>query len=328
MPRHILCADDSATVQRVIEITLAREDAFITMVASADEALAAARRERPDLVLADLVMPGRSGYELCAALKADGALREVPVLMLSSNFNLYDEARGRSVGAAGHILKPFETQAFIDKVHELLSGVPIQARAAAAGPKPVQPARQPAGRSPAPPAPAASPGPPAGARPTPLPQPPPGLGRPPAVAKPVLGRPPMIGGAQMAARSAPASAPAAVVPAPTTMSKTALGMSAPSFPPARVATPFQAPPPAAASLRPPASAAAPASTAIPAAARAVAAERAAEKMAHLAASGPEYAAIAQLSREIIEQIAWEVVPELAEAIIRSELERLMQNKKP
>jgi hypothetical protein len=64
----------------------------------------------------------------------------------------------------------------------------------------------------------------------------------------------------------------------------------------------------------------------PPAVRAAIHERVAEKVAQFAASGPEYAAIAKLSREIIEQIAWEVVPELAELIIRSELDRLARDK--
>ena len=62
---------------------------------SADEGLALARRTHPDLVIADGVMPGRSGYDLCASIKADPALRAVPVLILASSQQPYDAARGQ-----------------------------------------------------------------------------------------------------------------------------------------------------------------------------------------------------------------------------------------
>src|SRR5215831_2920483 len=121
MPSLILVADDSMTIQRVVEMTLAREDTRVINARNADEALAAARRERPDLVLADSAMPGgKSGYDLASAIRADVALRGVPVLILASNFNPYEENRGRAAGVAGHVSKPFETQALIDRVKEIL----------------------------------------------------------------------------------------------------------------------------------------------------------------------------------------------------------------
>src|SRR5262245_44325576 len=99
MSRHILVADDSVTIQRTIEMTLGRKDVRLTAARSYEDALAAARRDRPDLVLCDLHLGARSGYDLCASLKADASFSSVPVLMLASTFHPYDEARGRSAGA-------------------------------------------------------------------------------------------------------------------------------------------------------------------------------------------------------------------------------------
>jgi CheY-like chemotaxis protein len=133
MPKQILLADDSATIARIVQITFANEDAVVTAVKSGDEALARARAARPDIVLLDAQMPGKSGYDTCAELRAAG-LSDVPVLILTGNFGPYDEARGRSAGADGNVVKPFETQALIDRVSQLIAQRGGGARPAAAAP--------------------------------------------------------------------------------------------------------------------------------------------------------------------------------------------------
>src|SRR5262245_37956906 len=120
MPKHILCADDSATMQKVVAITFGQTDYQVSAAKSVDEALAVAKQNRPDLVLADAVMPGKTGYDLCLALKSDGALKSVPVVILCGNSQPYDEARGKAVGADAHLAKPWDTQVFLDKVNELM----------------------------------------------------------------------------------------------------------------------------------------------------------------------------------------------------------------
>lgn len=120
MAKRILVADDSVTIQRAFLMTFAAEDVTITSARSADEGLALARQSVPDLVIADATMPGRSGYDLCAALKADRTLANVPVYILASPQTPFDEGRARQVGAQGHFLKPFDSGALIDRVHEVL----------------------------------------------------------------------------------------------------------------------------------------------------------------------------------------------------------------
>ena len=99
MPKQILLVDDSVTIQRVVELTFAHEaDYKVTAAKSADEGLAKARDLKPDIVLADAGMMGKTGYDLCASLRSDGALASVPVLILTGNFAPYDEAQRHQGG--------------------------------------------------------------------------------------------------------------------------------------------------------------------------------------------------------------------------------------
>src|SRR5262252_1023790 len=121
MAKRILIADDSVTIQKAFAMTFAgADDVTVSGARSADEGLSLAQRTHPDLVIADGVMPGRSGYDLCASIKADPALRSVPVLILASNQQPYDDARGQKAGADGQLTKPWETNAMMDRVRDLL----------------------------------------------------------------------------------------------------------------------------------------------------------------------------------------------------------------
>src|SRR3990172_1370430 len=121
MSKKILLADDSITIQKVVRITLADSDYELTTVDNGDEALKKAKAILPDLILADVVMPGKNGYEVCEAIRADAQLAHIPVLLLAGSFEAFDDMRSSQIGADGHITKPFESQALIDKVSELLA---------------------------------------------------------------------------------------------------------------------------------------------------------------------------------------------------------------
>src|SRR4051794_33204609 len=118
MPKRVVIADDSVTIQRAFAMTFGGEDVTLVAARSADEGLSMARQMRPDLVIADAVMPGRSGYDLCAAIKSDANLQNTAVYILASAHQPYDDVRGRQSGADGHLLKPFETNTIIDKVRD------------------------------------------------------------------------------------------------------------------------------------------------------------------------------------------------------------------
>src|SRR5688572_31573362 len=99
MAKRILIADDSVTIQKAFAMTFAgADDVTVSGARSADEGLALAQRTHPDLIIADGVMPGRTGYDLCASIKADPALRAVPVYILASLQQPYDDARGQKAG--------------------------------------------------------------------------------------------------------------------------------------------------------------------------------------------------------------------------------------
>ena len=132
MPHKLLLADDSVTIQRVIELTFADEDIDVSVVGDGRQAIDRLRSDRPDIVLADIGMPERDGYEVASFIKNDPQFAHIPVILLTGAFEPLDEDRARRVGCDGVLVKPFEPQMVINRVRELLSGRrPV---AAAAGP--------------------------------------------------------------------------------------------------------------------------------------------------------------------------------------------------
>jgi CheY-like chemotaxis protein len=118
----LLLADDSVTIQRVIELTFADEDVQVLAVGDGRQAIERVQADRPDIVLADIGMPERDGYEVAAFIKADPALAHIPVLLLTGAFEPVDEVRARAVGCDGVLVKPFEPQMVISRVRDLLAG--------------------------------------------------------------------------------------------------------------------------------------------------------------------------------------------------------------
>ena len=145
MPYKLLLADDSVTIQRVIELTFADEDIQVSAVGDGKKAIAAIQADRPDIVLADVGMPERDGYEVASFIKTNNELAHIPVLLLTGAFEPIDEARARAVGCDGVLVKPFEPQMVINRVKDLLAGrQPAGLWSTAAGPvrpsKPASPA--------------------------------------------------------------------------------------------------------------------------------------------------------------------------------------------
>ncbi|MBA3231653.1 MAG: response regulator [Acidobacteria bacterium] len=122
MAVRLLLADDSVTIQRVIELTFADEDIDVVAVGDGRAAIESIQGSRPDIILADIGMPERDGYEVAAFVKGDPALAGIPVLLLTGAFEPVDEARVRAVGCDGVLVKPFEPQMVISRVKDLLAG--------------------------------------------------------------------------------------------------------------------------------------------------------------------------------------------------------------
>src|SRR5258705_12791581 len=120
MSKIILVADDSVTMQTVAEITFKATEFTYVGARTADEAVDKAKAQKPALVLADAVMQGKTGYDLCQAIKADGRLADVPVVILCGNSAAFDAARGAQVGADGSLSKPVGTPGMLEKVAEFI----------------------------------------------------------------------------------------------------------------------------------------------------------------------------------------------------------------
>jgi CheY-like chemotaxis protein len=125
MGTRILVADDSVTIQKVVELTLSREGVELVPARSGEEAIRKAQEIKPDLMLIDLSMPDTSGYEVCATLRRNPLFKQVPIILLAGTFEPFNEAEGRRVGANDFVSKPFDSQVLIGKVKQLLSPKPV-----------------------------------------------------------------------------------------------------------------------------------------------------------------------------------------------------------
>ena len=123
MTKHVLIADDEPNIVISLEFLMRREGHRVSVARDGDAALAAIRSERPDLVLLDVMMPGRSCMEVCQAVREDPALAGTKILMLSAKGRDTDLAKGTALGADAYVTKPFSTRELADKVRELLAGV-------------------------------------------------------------------------------------------------------------------------------------------------------------------------------------------------------------
>jgi len=266
----ILAVDDSVTMRKVLEITFAGPEFRCVTVPGADAALEKLKTEKPALVIADVTLEGKNGYELCKAIKQ--ASPTTPVLILSSKQNAYDATKGTAALADDHMDKPYDSTAMIDKVRKLLAapGRPAEAPKAAAAPAA---AAVPAAAAAAKPAAAATP---------------PAAAAAPQRAKTMLYNP---GGVNMPGipGQPPAGTPPAAKPEPS-LSKTETS--------GKPATPVGA------------AVAAPVNGQMTA------------KLEELGLTQAQIEGVLALSREVVERVVWEVVPVLAETLIKEEIARL------
>ena len=121
MKHKVLIADDEPNILISLEFLMKREGYEVHVARDGPEALAAIQRERPALVLLDVMMPGKTGFEVCAAVRADEALAGVKILMLTAKGRDTDVAQGLGVGADGYMTKPFSTKELAARVREMLA---------------------------------------------------------------------------------------------------------------------------------------------------------------------------------------------------------------
>ena len=136
MGKKILLADDSITIQKVIELTFSDEDFEVVTVGNGRLAIERVQEAPPDIVLCDIIMPEKDGYEVCDFVKKNASLAHIPVLLLTGAFEPFDQERAARVGCDGFLAKPFEPQTLIAKVKDLLQRSDKLATPAQPAPRP------------------------------------------------------------------------------------------------------------------------------------------------------------------------------------------------
>ena len=133
MPK-ILIADDSIAVRKVAERLLTEAGLGVTLAANGEEALAYLAKEQPDVVVSDVIMPDKSGYEVCAFIRGNATLAATPVLLISGIVNDEVTKQAESCRADGVLKKPFQGTSLKDRVLDLIARRQESAPAAVAGP--------------------------------------------------------------------------------------------------------------------------------------------------------------------------------------------------
>ncbi len=125
--RKLLLADDSITIQKVVDLTFSDEGCQVLCVDNGRDAIDALEKFNPDIVLADVFMPEVSGYEVCEYIKQHEKLKQIPVMLLVGSFEPFDEQEARRVGANEILTKPFQSiRRLLDKVGLMTSSQPSQ----------------------------------------------------------------------------------------------------------------------------------------------------------------------------------------------------------
>src|SRR3954466_1414428 len=138
MPKKILLADDSITIQKVVELTFSDGDYEVVAVNNGAKAIQKLSEMRPDIILSDIIMPEKNGYEVCEYVKSHPELRNLPVVLLTGTFEPFDPDRAEKAGCDAVVTKPFESQSLIHKVEELIEASKALAASAAPAPTPAE----------------------------------------------------------------------------------------------------------------------------------------------------------------------------------------------
>jgi two-component system phosphate regulon response regulator PhoB len=119
--RKLLIADDEDGIRRLVRLTLESESYEILEASDGEETITLAREHKPELILLDVMMPRRSGFEVCRALKGDPATSQITIFMLTARAQESDQREGRAAGCDGYFMKPFSPVALMRKVDEIFA---------------------------------------------------------------------------------------------------------------------------------------------------------------------------------------------------------------
>lgn len=121
MTHKILIVDDEPNIVMSLEFLLKKEGFVTETAGDGDLALDKVRSFAPDLMLLDVMMPNKSGFEVCEILRADTALRQPRIIMLTAKGRETEQAKGLALGADAYMLKPFSTKDLVAKIREILA---------------------------------------------------------------------------------------------------------------------------------------------------------------------------------------------------------------
>jgi len=119
-PKRILIVDDEVDLVETVRFPLELEGFDVLVSYNGEDALSQARKEKPDLIILDLMLPKLDGYKVCRLLKFDERYKHIPILMLTAKTQEKDKALGMETGADEYITKPFEMDALMEKVKRYL----------------------------------------------------------------------------------------------------------------------------------------------------------------------------------------------------------------
>ncbi|MEQ6247708.1 response regulator [Sulfitobacter sp. HNIBRBA3233] len=124
MTKHVVLVEDETNIAEAIRFLLGREGWRVQTLANGTNAAETIRATRPDLVMLDVMLPGRTGFEILADLRADADLADLPVLMLTARGQARDREMAMQAGVNRFMAKPFSNAEMLSAVHELTSGQP------------------------------------------------------------------------------------------------------------------------------------------------------------------------------------------------------------
>ena len=120
MAKKILVVDDEAHILNILKFNLTKAGYAVVSATNGEEALERIRADRPDLVLCDVMMPKKTGFEVCAEVKTDEALKAIPFLLLTAKGQKADEDKGMEIGADAYLTKPFSPRIVLQRIKEIL----------------------------------------------------------------------------------------------------------------------------------------------------------------------------------------------------------------
>lgn len=120
MTKKILIADDEPNIVISLEFLMKREGYEVLIANDGEEAVARIRKDAPDLVLLDVMMPKKSGFEVCQEIKSDPQMHPTRILMLTAKGRDTEVAKGLALGADAYMTKPFSTKELVERVRDLL----------------------------------------------------------------------------------------------------------------------------------------------------------------------------------------------------------------